>query len=580
MSIVFGLVLAFALPQHFTEDILTDKLARLTAPIISAGYDARFREEITVVLIDQNSLFPHTWPLTYDYYSGLLRKIADRSPKAIFLDVVLVHENDKTFESLKKAIADLSKGTKNRGPIKIFLAAIRNGASLKISRQVDELKEPTEVAVEYEPSSIDRLAWTYPLIYREQGSSTEETDRKVEHAATSAAGPAKLTGADAEHTQGRESKKALSAAYAIYQALYPVQANSAEHDEELPSTVALTWGLPPDAKGPKNWVHEPSEEEQKKIKEERGHISMGLRRLVYWIWFGELGGPKEWPGKLDGTDTRYCSSMGVTDTGLLLWRAEARVMFPSIGLPLCAYHRTVIAGEMDNLDDDERTDAFSNRVVMIGTALDDGGDTVVSPLHDRLPGVYLHAMALDNLLAWNGRYVEDREPALGLSDGKWRLEGVALIGMLGVFAQRYFKDRFKCPIGPGLKRKVREATKRSTPSQKKSRSVMVVPGTAIRPTQALTTGRERPLRARATQRHHEAGTPSIGRRIRTVVGWKLLTLCVAIFLTLGLLLLGQWIFHESYLAVAHVVSCTMAVEWLEWGEKFVNFLTGHEEAES
>lgn len=41
---------------------------------------------------------------------------------------------------------------------------------------------------------------------------------------------------------------------------------------------------------------------------------------------------------------------------------------------------------------------------MIGADLKAVGDNAFSPLHGRLPGVHVHAMALDNLISFNGRY--------------------------------------------------------------------------------------------------------------------------------------------------------------------------------
>lgn len=580
MSMMFGVVLAFILPQRFTEDILTDKLARLAAPVMSAIYNTAYRNEITVVLIDQKSLGRQRWPVSYAYYSKLLRTIASRSPKAIFLDIVLVHENDETFESLRKTIADLSKGTQDRCPIKIFLAAIRYDTRLVISPQVDPLKEPTKVAVEYEASSVDRLAWSYSLIYRPHHPTTQQTPGTIEHTAAFVESTAKRSAADGESTRA-EPEEAPSAAFAIYRALYPAQANNTAQGEEAPSAVALTWGLLPAEKGPKNWTYNPTEEEENEREENHGSFTMGLRRLAYWLWLAEPAGPRAWPRKLDGTDTStYCSSMGVTNKALLLWRAEGRALFPSVGMPLCAYHRTVIAGELDDMEGSDRQDAFANKIVMIGTALDDGGDLVVSPLHDRLPGVYLHAMALDNLISSNGRYVEKREPALGWSNGKWRLEAVALCGMAGVLLLNLLKRWCK----PGFRRvfegRAPNLATRRRPLRAKPGTAVIVAKTAFRHARPHAMAQKRPYGVRAAPRRHGGKPPSLGRRIGFIVTWKLFTLCAGIVLTIALLLFGQQIFHESYLAVAHVVACAMTAEWLEWGNKFVDFFNGHVESES
>ena len=586
MSMVFGVALAFVLPERFTEDILTDKFARLAAPVMSARYPLAHRDEITVVLIDQKSLEGHEWPASYSYYSKLLKEIAVRKPKAIFLDVVLVHENDNTFESLKKTIADLSERTKDHPPIKIFLAAIRYGTNLRISDDVDQMKEATKVAVEYEPSGVDHLAWSYPLIYRTPRPTTEKTQGAIKRAAASVDATAEQSATDAEGTRAIP-ESVRSAAFAIYMdpdlGLRPKRGEA--HDEKLPSSVALNWGLAPSRMGPTGWTYNPTQEEENEHQEERqedhDRIRMVLHRAAYWAGLAKTRGTRESPDKRDGNDIRpYCSSKGETNPALLLWRTEVRAVFPSVGLPMCAFHRTVIAGEMNEMEGSDQMDAFTNRIVMIGTALDDGGDFIFSPLHDRLPGVYLHAMALDNLMTWRGNYVESREPALGWSDGKWRLQLVALIGMLGVVflyilqeaCERGFKDRIegKTHHTPTHRRRWRT----------KPGAAVVVTKTALRHARSHAMTQERLHGGRAMPRHHESKPPSVWRRIVAAVFWKLVTFCAGIVLTLGLLLFGQELLHESYLGVTHVVACAMTAEWFHWGKKFVAFFTGHEESES
>lgn len=48
--------------------------------------------------------------------------------------------------------------------------------------------------------------------------------------------------------------------------------------------------------------------------------------------------------------------------------------------------------------------ALAGRVVLIGPAWDTAPDMVATPFHGRIPGVFVHAMALDNLMSYGGRY--------------------------------------------------------------------------------------------------------------------------------------------------------------------------------
>lgn len=75
-------------------------------------------------------------------------------------------------------------------------------------------------------------------------------------------------------------------------------------------------------------------------------------------------------------------------------------------MPICPYTRTLTLSELRAQDADQArlADMLSGRYVMIGAALSGFNDTVLSPVHDVIPGVFMHAMALDNLLTYQDRY--------------------------------------------------------------------------------------------------------------------------------------------------------------------------------
>jgi len=74
----------------------------------------------------------------------------------------------------------------------------------------------------------------------------------------------------------------------------------------------------------------------------------------------------------------------------------------------CAYTFTVFE---EQLDEDAMRDALADRVVLVGTHLTGLNDRVLSPVHQQIPGVYLHAMALDNLMTWGERRAHRTEGA-------------------------------------------------------------------------------------------------------------------------------------------------------------------------
>lgn len=72
----------------------------------------------------------------------------------------------------------------------------------------------------------------------------------------------------------------------------------------------------------------------------------------------------------------------------------------------CPYTVTV---REEDLSSEKVRGVLAGRVVMIGLSLPGIHDIVDSPVHGQIPGVYLHAMALDNLLTWNANYYPREE---------------------------------------------------------------------------------------------------------------------------------------------------------------------------
>ncbi len=71
------------------------------------------------------------------------------------------------------------------------------------------------------------------------------------------------------------------------------------------------------------------------------------------------------------------------------------------GRQTCPYTLTV---REEDLSSARVRGLLKDRVVLVGTSLAGIHDLVASPVHGQLPGVYLHAMALDNLLTWDDHY--------------------------------------------------------------------------------------------------------------------------------------------------------------------------------
>jgi CHASE2 domain-containing sensor protein len=89
----------------------------------------------------------------------------------------------------------------------------------------------------------------------------------------------------------------------------------------------------------------------------------------------------------------------------------------------CAYHGEIGAREL--FAGGDRLKRIKGSYVFVGGAIAGTGDTVTSPVHGQLPGVFLHAMALDNLLSFKGA---------PLTPGGWAAIPQVLLIFLAAFA--------------------------------------------------------------------------------------------------------------------------------------------------
>ncbi len=83
----------------------------------------------------------------------------------------------------------------------------------------------------------------------------------------------------------------------------------------------------------------------------------------------------------------------------------------------CPYTDTIFAHELTGPSVDA---LLRDRAVLIGTSFAISNDLVLSPVHGKLPGVYFHAMALDNLITYGNRFYTHETPL-------WALIGAAIL---------------------------------------------------------------------------------------------------------------------------------------------------------
>lgn len=520
-TLAIGCLAALILPSRFTEELGAQKIAKLAAPLEGYDYPIQHRDDITVLLIDEPALSEkgYSWPPTFDFYADLLKRVDTPSgvdpvrsyhPRAVFFDIVFEHEQEKDrLKEFETALDEInaasqtrrkSRGEPDNGPPVVFLAARQDEYNnLSINKELDEFPGATKAGIEYSPNEVDRITWTYRLFL----DPPEKTLPPAEHPDIKQASTNERTSA------ALLPPKRRSAALAIYEDAYGLP-------EPMPykfvsSTMVLTWGLDTAESG-LLWKAEEDEE-----KEAREHV-----------WFSA--------DRESGQGPMYCTSDD--DDGILFRRAEARSIMRNLSRPLCVFHRTIHASQLSDMTPGELKAAFDDKVVMIGTSLRYSNDIVVSPLHDRIPGVFLHAMALDNLLTSKGRYQEQWEAPNFPLDKHWpRFAALCVIGLLPVAFVRAAKE-----VARNKYRKWRQSRPGSKPKE-----------------------------FRRTWRRRKYLDALVKFVVFALSGLALI--CSATFL----LVLGQALMHVPFLAVSHLVACAMTVEWFDWGSDFANWILDVEE---
>ena len=93
---------------------------------------------------------------------------------------------------------------------------------------------------------------------------------------------------------------------------------------------------------------------------------------------------------------------------------EFRTNCPSI--PVVPVH-VLLASSSTGDEDSDVEPLLRDHIVLYGAHFRGDVDVINTPLHNELPGVFLHAMALDNLITMGGEYVRYEEHELRLPFG-------------------------------------------------------------------------------------------------------------------------------------------------------------------
>jgi CHASE2 domain-containing sensor protein/predicted enzyme related to lactoylglutathione lyase len=134
---------------------------------------------------------------------------------------------------------------------------------------------------------------------------------------------------------------------------------------------------------------------------------------------------------------------------LLYGFIEGLVSYDDLADPVnaqCAYHPVIYGDELVYIDksgtDEQKlrlAAALKNKVVMYALSLEGLHDTIHSPVHGQLPGVFFHAMALDNLMHYGTDFVQAANEQIDLINlYVWMLMTVIFSLMLFYYDDKAF----------------------------------------------------------------------------------------------------------------------------------------------
>ncbi|MFT4172245.1 MAG: CHASE2 domain-containing protein [Rhodocyclaceae bacterium] len=327
-------------------------LASAQAPLVGLYYPGERQNDITVLVYDSAYLGARSsaWPISYGAHADAIYALASNDatrPKAIFLDVSFAQvRDDATIDELRKTLCEVH----DEFHVPLFLAALpsdKDGAlRIRPELQFAARQEGGDcfklVDVAIEPDPVDNVSWSYPV-------SRHLTDKGWTSVPTDAA---------AAKTSLR------SAAATIASDVGGVRFD----DEAVP--MALQWGV----------RTAPQSAEHRQFGYCRSGGAVEYFRLVPGILRDFLMDEMPFVARAVGMDP------------------------DNFNKPICPYHRSLSVTALSALDEQDLAPVLHDKYVLIGAQIPGYNDFATSPVQGLIPGIYLHAMALDNFLTYGDQY--------------------------------------------------------------------------------------------------------------------------------------------------------------------------------
>lgn len=325
----------------------------------SFGYGKGARDEITVVHIDDKFIADLKrlqfmqlkfvdWPLPYVVQAALINRILKLQPKAVFID--LSYGNQRQSDAELAPLIDSFDQARHAGPngeaIPFFLAAVQDTEQTADQTAIKKIHLPlTAFDGKVNPvlAGWDGLPGRYPLSVEIKVDGNGDDDGKIYH----------------------------SAAFALYRTLCGAHCSiSTEHSEDPSQALAIQW-----ANRETSFVGQT-------------HDANDYR--------GCQAQEKNWWERIQALVTKKLNAFReIKNTSQILCS------------PVNTVHASSFFDQERYGDLKQIKRMIEGRVVLIGASTFSSEDITPTPTHGLQPGVYLHAMALDNLLSYGKDYPRD-----------------------------------------------------------------------------------------------------------------------------------------------------------------------------
>lgn len=374
INLVMGLLLAWGAYLLPMSEGAKRIVTRIWGPVLTASYPDTGRDQVTVLLVDDDDLraFDEVWPVPMGFHKRRLLELLKYHPKAVFFDIVFL--DDRRDPELDGFI-DAACRARAAG-VPVFVGSFGNAGRAPSRTEQAMLARTVEVGgtaracieaayLNLRIDGFDQSVWEYDLAF----GGAQEAHHGGHAAARYPSPAARLYGVD--HT------------------LAPA---------ELEEPMALVWGT---ASDPTNlaWMNN-----------EARQVGSHAPCASTWRWYRVL--PVGEPGP-----------------------------------PICPYQLQLPARTLNGANGFDAADlqrAIGGKYIIYGTHLQSTGDEILSPYHGRIAGAFLHAMALDNLLAFEGEPKQAGEFGHSGPATWFIVIAVAAISLLMAQVSVFRVDRLRC----------------------------------------------------------------------------------------------------------------------------------------